>query len=388
MYTKVNGLRTSRNPDLSREDSIPQQSDLTREDSFASSIAPGEVFRSHPSNEFSQGPVEYEPMEKANHPFNKNQSLQRYSVDTISRQSFSLGPNVRERIYYQSVVSNADDEEQSESTNQSSVFASTNAGVTPVSSFESLHQSPLPASQQEQPMRNQPQHPVQRQDTHNDLNKKAVFPGKEGRNSISLSRATRQVYHKSHDMSHDSHVTVPESQDVRRSPRRSRLLSAKRKQQLQSQKNVSSNSPEPIPRSSSERNTNQHSYDSSLQVGVESYRTATPECNLSEDFSSPDDNEQVFSDSDTRRPPVAPLGLVREVYSPSSDSSPGPSSLEEARGTERRPKHRVLQRVDTDTGERHSKILLGSGSLTPADAKHIQDYNRVGFQDLVTVRVK
>ena len=383
-YTQVNGLHTgSPNPDLSREDSIPQQSDLTRDDSITSSIAFGEVFRSHPSNEFSQGPVEYEPMEKTNHPFNKNQSLQRYSVDTISRQSFSLGPNVRERIYYQSVVSNADDEEQSESTNQSSVFASTNAGVTSVSSFGSLHQSPLPASQQEQPMRNQPQHPVQRQDTHNDLNKKAEFPGKEGRNSISLSRATRQVYHKSHDMSHDSHVTVPESQDARRSPRKSRLLSAKRKQQLQSQKYVSRNSPEPIPRSSS---TNQHSYDSNLQVGVESYCTTTPECNLSEDFSFPEDNEQVFSDSDTRRPPVAPLSLVREVYSPSSDSSPGLSSLEEARGTERRPKHRVLRRVDTDTGERHSKILLGSGSLTPADAKHIQDYNRVRFQDLVTVR--
>ena len=388
IYSRAHDWYTSASSNLSVNDDSRRQyssnrfSRTSRDDSITSSTVSGAIYRSHPSNDFMYGPVEYEPLEKANTPFKSNQNIK-------SGSFYSTTSNVRELFYRQGdrsetieqFVSTDEDEEQSEPSNP---IVDANPETTlPILSQECLYSCPLPASDQQPSVNRQPHGPVQKQDTHHDLNKKAVFPGKDGRNSIGLMLTTRQIYHVQSSTSHDNHVNVPDLQEACKSPRRSRVLSAKRKQQLKSQKNVLSDSPEPVLKSTSQQSMSSHSNGSMTNVGGASYRTTSPEGDVSEDFSFLEENEQVFSDSENHRPHLHPLGLSRDVYSPSSDSSPGPSSLEEARGTERR--HHVLQRVDTDLGEQHSKILLANGSLTPAQAKHMQDY-RCEFQDLVTVR--
>ncbi len=151
----------------------------------------------------------------------------------------------------------------------------------------------------------------------------------------------------------DNHMTTRERERLSRSPRRSESLTARRKRQLIKRENVITNSPE-ITR----------------QVPTFDNRAMSPDDG---NFSSLNSEDCEWDDKLSRHCHEQRSLSKREVCSHSSaDSSPGPSSLEEeVKG--RRP--RIVQRMDTDPGELHTKILYGSNSITAAHAKYIQGIN-------------
>ena len=347
-----------------------------RNDSLSSNFSfLADPCRSDLSEGLIQGPVEYQSPEKAAPMFNVNTSFQRATTDSIApRRSVSLPrTGMSDTIQEYSSLEGTDEESIPSELNMH--LSNSNLEATlPVTSLlnvqSTTNRSKVTGEHQ----------PVQRQESNAEP-EKIIFSGsKDGRNSISLMLSTC-AESTENTASLDTHVAGPRSP---RSPRRSRLLTEKRKQQLKQQDNVVRNSPD-LNQRPSKSSQNRH-----LETTHETFRTTSPDGYCVDEFSSlnsNEGNEQVFSDSEAQKAPprlhvpstVAPN---RDVYSPSSDSSPDPSSLDGKQRSGRR--HRVVQREDADPGKGHSKILLCSGSITPRDYKDIQHFQ--ALHSLVKVR--
>ncbi len=277
--------------------------------------------------------LEHEPHEKPGDMtknFQRNTSINRSSIDsTVSRQSFSMQPpsllipNQSDKLHEFSSLEEEEEEEAKQRFPNSLIDTPPDATL-PVMSQQSL--SPLPVSSHQQ--------------------------------SLQSLKNTGTLSHDSHmtsqDRSYDSPTIPRDKIKMARanSPRQSEILTEKRKRELIKGDNIISNSPEIIRR----------------DPPTADHRITSPEddnfSSLNSDDSEWDENPQRHLHKNQRLPNYS----NREVCSPSSDSSPGPSSLEEVKG--RRP--RIVQRMDTDPGELHTKILTGSGSITAAHARIIQ----------------
>ncbi|XP_064385832.1 uncharacterized protein LOC135334528 isoform X2 [Halichondria panicea] len=328
-----------------------------RHDSIASTISIGSTCAPYRSNISDQQlAVEYEaPVKPPLLQFQANTSLNRQSIDSMA-QSFSA-------MKQQPGLNHRSDTIAEFSSSEDDVEDIPNELISRTQPEATLPITSLPqgdSKNSETPPVGLYYHPIQRQHTQTDL-KKAVFPGPNGRQSISFTVS------RSPDMipeSHDSHATEQSPQ----SPRQSSFLSAKRKRELTQQQRVISDSPE----------INRRPQTSNVEN-----RVMSPDDGHFSSLNSEDQEFTILENKTRRRPGKrSQASSNREVWSPSSDSSP--SSLEETPQKGRRS--RVVQRMDTDPGDEHTKILTGSGSITAAHAKLIQEFNT--GRDMVKLRTK
>ncbi len=331
-----------------------------RHDSNASTISIGSTcapYRSDISDQ--QLPVEYEaPVKPPLLQFQANTSLNRQSIDSMA-QSFSAMKQQPGLLHRSDTIAEFSSSEDDVEDIPNELISRTQPEATlPITSLPQGD-----SKNSETPPVGLYYHPIQRQHTQTDL-KKAVFPGPNGRQSISFT------VKRSPDMIPESCDNIVTEQ-LPQSSRQSSFLSAKRKRELTQQQRVISDSPE----------INRRPQTSNVEN-----RVMSPDDGHFSSLNSEDQELTILENKEnnkTRRRPGkrSQASSNREVWSPSSDSSP--SSLEETPQKGRRS--RVVQRMDTDPGDEHTKILTGSGSITAAHAKLIQEFNT--GRDMVKVCV-
>ncbi len=318
-----------------------------RHDSTASTISIGSSAKCRIDISDQLLAVEYEePVKPPLSRFPANTSLNRQSIDSMaSKQSFNAmnmkQPGLLYTVDHQSGTiaefSSSEDDESENIPNEliSRTQPEATLPITSLPQGDSKNYEKAPVCTYN--------HPIQRQNTQADL-KKAVFPGPNCRQLISF------IVDSSPDTnseSHDSHVTAETVQSPQ-SPRQSSFLSAKRKRELKQQKRVISD-----------------------QTSFVENRVMSPDDGHFSSLTS-EDPEITDLENKTRRRPGkrSQASSNREVWSPSSDISP--SSLEETPQKGRKPR---FQRRDTDPDDEHTKMLIGSGSITGAQAKLIKGLN-------------